>query len=74
LRTSDAGAKLLKRLQAAEAALDSQYRDYFEAINMEEDEEDFPDWCVKYRAWYELAKGVCGIHMEECDCKAKEQQ
>ena len=65
----DAGAALLKRLQAAEAVCETFYSDYFEAINIEEDEEDFPDWCVAYRKWRELKTGECAIHMEKCDCK-----
>ena len=69
LAQSDAGAALLKRLQAAEAVCETFYSDYFEAINIEEDEEDFPDWCVAYRKWRELKTGECAIHMEKCDCK-----
>lgn len=71
LSSSDAGAGLLKRLQLAEAVCETFYSDYFEAINIEEDEEDFPDWCVAYRKWRELKTGECAIHMEKCDCKAK---
>ena len=71
LAQSDAGAALLKRLQAAEAVCEAFYSDYFEAINTVEDEEDFPDWCVAYRKWRELKTGECAIHMEKCDCKAK---